>query len=97
MLTVDVDNGELPVWIEVLCDDRAGLVHFLKNQGISAREATPNLNLSQHMRDKHKFENSDFFDSRILILPSGPDQDPDQIERVFNALVEFESMPREQQ
>ena len=90
MLKVETNKGEVPIWIEVLCKERDRLMSFLTKRGIESRKATPNLNVSPHLRDRRIFRNSDYFEKRLLVLPSGPDQEPKDIERTLKALTDYE-------
>lgn len=90
MLEVDTDNGEIPLWIEVLCEERDRLREYLAQKGIEARRATPNLNASLHLRDTRDFPNSDYFEQHLLTLPSGPDQDPADIKQTLDVITKFE-------
>ncbi|MEQ8319667.1 MAG: DegT/DnrJ/EryC1/StrS family aminotransferase [Rhodospirillales bacterium] len=87
----DLDIGELPLWNQVMCEDRQALVEHLTANGVGTMNTTPNLNASPHLSDKGPFPNSDRFQVQELILPSGPDQDPAQIDRVLEALASFET------
>jgi dTDP-4-amino-4,6-dideoxygalactose transaminase len=94
MLEVDLERGELPLWIEVVCTDRDGLINHLAQMEIDARKATPCLNLSPHLATDRSFPRSRFFMDSILTLPSGPDQSPTGIDRTLEALAEFDTEVR---
>lgn len=86
----DIDGGELPLWNQVMCEDREALVEHLTANGVGTMNTTPNLSASPHLGDGGSYPNSDRFEAQELILPSGPDQDPAQIDRVLEALAGFE-------
>lgn len=94
-ITLEMANladGQLPLWIQVLCDDRDELVRFLDSRGIGTVVPSPSVSLSPHMNDDEPFPNSAYFNERELILPSGPDQAPEDIERTIEALLAFERL-----
>lgn len=86
MIPVDLEGGEVPLWVEVLADDRPGLQAFLKERGIGTRRFLPNLNLSPHLGNKGEFPASVVFDQHGLFLPAGPAQPFENVERVIEVL-----------
>ena len=82
-------NGELPLWIEVTSSKRDQFAEFMSERKIEVRKATPSLNASPHLADTRTFPNSKFYEQSLLVLPSGPDQHPKDIERTLEALTEF--------
>lgn len=86
LLPVKVDEGELPLWIEVLCPDRDKAIKLLAEQDIQARPFHPALSESTHLDCPGSLPNATFFAAHGLILPSGPDQEQQDLERVIEAL-----------
>ena len=86
IIPVDVSNGEVPLYVEVLCENRKKLVNFLKSKNISTREFLPNLNSAEHFKSKGKFPNSDIFEKNGLFLPCGPTQPIKNIKEVIKYL-----------
>ena len=86
---MNLENGEIPLWNQVMCEERTALVEFLKERGIGTEMTTPNLSESPHLHDDGPFPNATNFENHELILPSGPDQDPADIDRTLEALKEF--------
>jgi dTDP-4-amino-4,6-dideoxygalactose transaminase len=95
MLEVNIDKGEIPLWIEVLSDHIDLLHNILEIRSIETRKAVPNLNVSPHLKDDREFPNSTFFDKHLLTLPSGPDQERSNISLTLNAITEFDNKQRE--
>ena len=89
LLDIDIDNGETPLWIEVVTNKLDQLLDYLKKNNIEAKRATPNINESPHLHDISEFSNSTRFWKEILILPSGPDQHYEDIEYTFNTIKSF--------
>ena len=92
ILPVDIEAGELPLWVEILCNRRNELMSFLKNRGIQARAGLPDLNISKHLRDGRSFPHSKYIGINLLTLPCGPDQSIDDINYVIKALIEYDAL-----
>jgi len=89
MLPIDLAGGELPAWSQVLCADRDRVVGLLAERGIQTRPIYPCLADSPHLDCAGAFPRARFFCSRVLTLPSGPDQRPADLERVVRTLHEI--------
>lgn len=92
MIPVRVDDGEVPLWVEVLVDEnRKGLMDYLKENGVEARRFLPSLNLSEYINiaKDENFENSMVFDERGLFLPAGPSMSIESVERVIEVLKAY--------
>ena len=84
-----VSEGEVSLYIEVLCEGRQELIAFLDSRGIQTRPFLPDLHLSSHLDNTGSFPNSQGFCERGLTLPCGPDQPLENVERVVEALCEY--------
>lgn len=91
LIPTAVEKGEVPLYIEVLCDDRAPLIDYLAARGIQTRPFYPDLNLAAHLGNQGDFPNSRVFGERGLFLPSGPEQPPENIDRVLEVLRSYRS------
>ncbi len=89
MIPVDLDSGEVPVYIEVLCEYRAELVEFLAAKGIQCRPFYPDLNQAQYLIGSKKYPASEPFGKWGLYLPAGPEQPLSNIERVISEIHAF--------
>jgi len=89
LIPVDVAMGELPLYVEVLCPERESLVAFLAARGIQTRPFYPDLDTAAHLAARGDFPNSRVFGEQGLFLPSGPEQPPANIDRVFEALRDY--------
>jgi perosamine synthetase len=88
-LPVNLEAGEIPIYIEVLCPERDRLVEFLAQRGIQTRPFYPNLNVAPYFENAGNFPRSEVYGKQGLFLPSGPTQSPENIEKVLDALREF--------
>ncbi len=91
LLPVDYSKGEVPLYIEVLCDERQRLVEFLRERGIQTRPFYPDLHLAPHLKVTGNFPNSKVFSEQGLFLPCGPAQSFENIDRVIEALRHYRS------
>lgn len=90
LIPVNVELGELPLYIEVLCEERERLVAFLAERGIETRPFYPDLGVADYLRDRGDYPNSRVFARRGLFLPSGPEQSLESIDRVIEALRDYD-------
>ena len=92
LIPVNIEAGEIPIYIEVLCKDRDKLVSFLNKYGIETRVFYPNLNSANYLNSSNKFPNSKKFEKKGLFLPSGPDQPFENINYVLEILTSFKNI-----
>ncbi len=90
ILPVNIEKGEIPLYVEVLCKDKQGLRNFLASKNIDTRPFLPNISSAPYLKTDEKFPNSDFFYEHGLFLPCGPAQPKKNIERVINSLKEYD-------
>ena len=90
LIPVKVEDGEIPLYIEVLVDRRDQLVNFLAGRDIQTRLATPALHPTPYFENKGDFPNSIFFGEKGLYLPGGPEQPLENVEIVIQSLKAFE-------
>ena len=88
----NVSLGEIPIYIETLAEDRAKLINFLNSKDIYPRPFLPNINSAPYIEKTDDFPNSDIFAKKGIFLPSGPDLPIEDVERVIEALKEFENI-----
>jgi dTDP-4-amino-4,6-dideoxygalactose transaminase len=91
MIKVDMENGELPLWIEVVCDGRKKLINLLEERGVQAKPFYPALSKLPYLYERKPFCNAEFYASCGLILPSGDGQSPKNLERTVEALNDISS------
>lgn len=88
-IPVDIEAGEIPIYIEVLCPERERLIQFLGDRGIQTRPFYPDLNLAPYFENTGRFPCSEVFGAQGLFLPSGPEQPVENVDYVIQALREF--------
>lgn len=87
VIPVSVETGEVPIYMEILCEDRAQLIASLGEMGIETRPFVPNLARAPYFNaEDHRYENSQVFHEHGLTLPSGPGQLFSDIMRVTSAI-----------
>jgi dTDP-4-amino-4,6-dideoxygalactose transaminase len=89
LIPVDLENGEVPVYVEALCDCRDELVAFLAAQGIQCRPFYPNLDRARYFNASVHFPKSEPFGKGGVYLPAGPDQSLENIRYVIAAFHRF--------
>ena len=90
LINVNVSQGEIGPYIEVLSEDRQALVEHLNNFGIETRVFYPDLDNADYLSRDSENAKSKRFGREGLYLPSGPSLTDPQIEFVINALSKFE-------
>ena len=94
MMDADIDGGEVPLWSQVFCADRERVVALLEERGIQTRPINPPLCDSPHLGGEGAFPNARRLSRGMLGLPSGPHQDPSDLQRVVDALHDIsDEMP----
>jgi perosamine synthetase len=89
LVPVNVDDGEVPLWVEAASPVREALMTYLAEQGVQTRRFLPCLNTAPHLRINRQFPNSARFHREGFILPCGPDQPLENVERVGKILDGF--------
>lgn len=88
LIEADLAAGQIPIYIEVLCEDREQTVRFLRDKGIQTRPFYPDLDTAPHLRTDRSFPRSRRFGKHGLFLPSGGEQPKENVMRVIEALHE---------
>jgi len=86
LIDVRVDDGELPLWAEVLCAERGRVAAMLLEAGIRTAPYPPCLAESPHLNAAGEFPNARAFCERGLVLPCGTHQPEENLRRVIGAL-----------
>jgi perosamine synthetase len=89
LIPVAIERGEVPLYIEVVCEDRAELIAFLQAQHIQAKAFYPNLNRAAYFNCQDNFVNANLFERCGVTLPCGPDQPLANVERVVQAISAY--------
>ena len=88
-IPVNMEVGEIPIYIEVLCSERDCLIRFLADRGIQVRPFYPDLDTADYFGCVGDFPKSRKFGEQGLFLPSGPDQSLENVDHVLEALYLF--------
>ena len=78
--------GEVPLWTAVLCARRNDVATALAARGIETRAFHPPLSDSAHLGCAGDFPRARYFAAHGLVLPSGPDQRLEDLERTADAM-----------
>lgn len=91
MLPVHIENGEIPLYIEVLLEHRTPCLEWLSSHSVEPRPACPALHTAPYFisPDKSVYKNSIYFAEHAMTLPSGPDQDSKDIDIVLDLLRQW--------
>jgi len=90
LVPVNIKEGEVPVYIEVLCDYRDKLINYLKDNGIETRPFYPDLNRASYLNNNNSYPESEIFGNKGVYLPSGPEQNLSDINRVIDVIEGFD-------
>lgn len=86
LIKVDIQKEELPLYIEVLSNERNKLINYLSRHNIETQLLPPSLHLSPHLENiscPSSFKNSLNFNKKSFILPCGPNQSIKDIKKVI--------------
>jgi dTDP-4-amino-4,6-dideoxygalactose transaminase len=86
---VNIDAGEIPIYVEVLCNNRDKLMSFLAEKGIQTRPFYPDLNLAKYLHNDSRYPNSEKFGLEGIFFPSGPAQPMENVDKVVEALKSY--------
>lgn len=89
-IPVNIEVGEIPLYIEVLSSQRDKLIQFLADYGIGTRPFYPDLDLANYFGPFEKFPNARIFGKQGLFLPCGPTQSLENIDRVIEILRKYQ-------
>ncbi|RMH51328.1 MAG: DegT/DnrJ/EryC1/StrS family aminotransferase [Zetaproteobacteria bacterium] len=95
LLPVDLSAGEVPLYVEVLTEDRDALLRHLANHRIQARPVPPCLHASPYLSGDDSFEHASFFADHTVYLPCGPGIPLDAVDTVAAALHAYADFRRE--
>lgn len=91
LIPVNTAQGEIPLYVEILCKNREKLVSFFSSKGIQVRPFYPDLDTADYFKEFRKFPNSRIFGKQGVVLPCGPDQPLDNVFRVLEVLSLYEN------
>lgn len=94
MIPVSIVDGEIPIYIEILCIQRERLISFMASKGIQCRPFYPDLNYAAYFHSLDDFPCSIKFGRDGVYLPAGPEQPLSNIVAVIQALRDFDQSER---
>ena len=86
---VNIDKGEMPLYIEVTSPYRDEIVSSLQKVGIETRKVYPDLDTANYLKNGYKnnsLANSRLFGRESFVLPSGPNRDAVEFEFISKSL-----------
>ena len=86
LIPVNIEQGEIPLYIEVLTEEREKLMKYLISHNIETRPFYPDLDSAVHIKCRDEFPNAALFGKKGLVLPCGPDQPLENVEYVLDKL-----------
>lgn len=86
LLPVDVERGEVPTWVQIVCAARTRVVDYLAARGIQTRLFHACLADSPHFRAQGEFPRARYYAEHGLVLPCGPDQPQSHLDETVEAL-----------
>jgi len=86
LIPVHIENGEIPLYVEILVEERENLMGYLESRNIQTRRIYPDLDSARHLGIREDLPNARVFAKQGLVLPCGPDQPTDNVERVLETL-----------
>ena len=89
VLPVDIENGQVPLLIDLLSSDRESQTSYLNSKGIVTCNYHKSLTDSPNIIDNKSLPNSLFFSSTVFHPPCGPDQDLSVVERTIDLLKQL--------
>jgi dTDP-4-amino-4,6-dideoxygalactose transaminase len=92
---IDCQPSEVGPYVEILSEDRLGLMRFLERQDIETRAFYPSLSSAPYFSTEETYPNSERFAEMGLWLPSGPSLTDEEIDRVTATVRTFSEVPRE--
>ena len=91
LIPVNVQGGEVPLYVEAMCSEKEQLMAFMESQGIQIRPFPPSLHLSSYLKSDGRFPYSDVFNEQGIYLPCGPEQPLKNVDVVLDALKLYEN------
>jgi len=89
LIPVNITKGEIALYVEVLCNEREELMEYLASHNIQARPMYPDLDTASHLNCDDDFPNTRVYGKQGMVLPCGPDQPMENVDRVIKVLYGF--------
>ncbi len=92
IIPVNTKEGEIPIYVEALCNKRTQLIQYMKKNNIDYRLFYPGINKAKYLGIRGNFPNSNLFEKNGIYLPTGPTQPISEIIKVIETLINFEKV-----
>ena len=90
ILKVNIQNGEVPQYIEIICKNRNKFMKFMLQNNIQCRKFYPSMSFSKYsMSPPKKTLKDSLFSREGVFLPSGPHQKITDIKKVIKCINIF--------
>ena len=89
LIPVNLTGGEVPIYVEALCEKREELIEFLAQRGIQCRPFYPDLNNASYFKNAGSYPNSEPFGAMGIFLPTGPEQPIENIHEVIKEIKNY--------
>jgi len=89
MLEVKKSEGEIPLYVETICNDAERLSQFLHQKGIDDRPFLPNLDTARYFGNSDSYPVSENYAKNGMYLPCGPAQPLENVNLVLEALKDY--------
>lgn len=86
------NEEELPWMTEILCENRDRVREILRKEKIDSRPIGRALHEANYLENRGNYFNSEKIVNRFLYLPSGPDQNIDNVKKVIEILQKNENV-----
>jgi len=86
LIPVEIERGEVPVWTEILCNDRDAVISFLDGKEIGTRPYHPAIHSAPYFAPAPNHTNAIKFANHGLVLPSGPSQPFEAVDKTIEIL-----------
>ncbi len=89
-ISVNLERGEAPVYIEYLVENRDEFIKKLKENGIDSRPFYPDLDKAKYFsQGDREFPNSRRYGKKGIYLPCGPSQSMENVTKVIKVIREI--------
>ena len=85
---VNIENGELPIYVEVISPYRDFIVEKLSLYGINTRKVYPDLDTAKYIKfiKPYELNSSRIFGEQSFVLPCGPSRTNEEMEFILKKL-----------
>ena len=89
LIPVYIENGEIPLYVLVMVEDREKLIAYLESNNVQSRPFYQDLDSAKYLDSHGVFPNTQLFGRQGLMLPCGSDQLLKDIDHVVSLLQAY--------